>query len=290
MSTKYTGYTFSLLHADYVKLDKEWNYLNVISPYYRIYLIDEGEGYILTGKEKIKLEPGYIYIIPSFTLCSLRCSNLLGQYFIHFFEASGDGISLFENYRKVIKMKASDIDNINIKRLLELNPGRGINRSDNPIIYEKSAYYKSYQELNKSMSASVFFETQGILLQLLSRFLGAASFRNKLSDPIPSRILDSIRYIQLNLKEEITVCGLAKRANQNEDYYSRLFYKYTGQRPLPYLQEKRIERAQYLIATSNLSFTEIADLTGFESPSYFSRIFKKITHLTPGDYRKQKNL
>lgn len=290
MSKIFVRHNFSLLHVDHVKLNEKWNYPNVISPYFRIYYIDEGEGFITTRQEKIKLEQGYLYVVPSFTLCHLYCGQYLSQYFLHFFEESAEGISLFEYNRKVIKVQACDTDIVNFKRLLEINPGRGINRSDNPTVYEKNVYYKSYQELNKTVSDAVYFETQGIILQLISRFLNSNRFKSNNADPIPSKILDAIRYIQLNLHENLTVAHLARRANLNEDYFSRLFFRYTGQRPLTYLHEKRIERAQYLIATTSLPFTEVTEKTGFESLSYFAKIFKKVTSLTPGQYRQQNLL
>lgn len=286
MGKRLLGHNFSLLHVDHVKLNEKWNYSNVISPYFRIYYIDGGEGSVSTKQEKVKLEEGYLYIIPSFTLCHLSCDTYHSQYFLHFFEESADGISIFENNRKVIKVKASEIDVINFRRLLDINPGRGINRSDNPTIYENNVYYKSYQELNNTVSDAAFFETQGIILQLISRFFNSPGFTGKNADPIPSKILDSTRYIQLNLKENITVNYLADRANLHPDYFSRLFVKYTGQRPLTYLHEKRIERAQHLIATTALSFRAIAETTGFENLPHFSKIFKKVTSLTPGDYKK----
>lgn len=134
---------------------------------------------------------------------------------------------------------------------------------------------------------ATYMETQGIILQLLSRFLDSSSFNTKSSDPIPSKILESISYIQLNLKENLTVRILAKRANLHQDYFSRIFYQVTGERPLAYIHVKRIERAQYLIATTNLSYDEIAEETGFDYVPHFSKIFKKITSLTPGEYKKQ---
>jgi transcriptional regulator GlxA family with amidase domain len=103
---------------------------------------------------------------------------------------------------------------------------------------------------------------------------------------IHSKISDAINYIQTNLQQNITVAQLAKRANHNADYFSRLFYENTGERPLSYIQSKRIERAQLLLATTNLPFYEIASETGFENLSYFSRIFKSITGQTPGMYKK----
>jgi AraC-like DNA-binding protein len=286
MSTRLLRHIFSLLHVNYVKLNERWQYANVISPYFRIYYIDEGEGFVLSEHENVKLEQGYLYIIPSFTLCHLRCDNYLSQYFLHFFEESAAGISLFENNRKILKVAACETDIANFKRLLEINPGRGINRSDNPKVYEKNAYYRGYQELNNIVSDATYLETQGIILQLVSRFLSSNRFSPQHPDPIPSKILESISYIQLNLKKNLTVGALAKRANLHQDYFSRLFLQFTGERPLAYIHVKRIERAQYLIATTNLSYTQIAEETGFDNLPYFSKIFKKVTSLTPGEYKK----
>ncbi|HYC84381.1 MAG TPA: AraC family transcriptional regulator [Chryseosolibacter sp.] len=284
------GYNFSLLHIDYVKLNERWNYSNVISPYFRIYYIDDGEGFISIKQEKVKLEPGYLYIIPAFTLCHLFCKSYLSQYFLHFFEQSAEGMSMFDHNRKVIKVAAGNTDIANFKRLLEINPGRGLNRSDNPKDYETNAHYKTYQELNKTIGDAAYFETQGIILQLLSRFLNSSRFKRKNPEPIPSKILDAIRHIQVNLSENLTVNHLASRANLQQDYFSRLFLKYTGQRPLSYLHEKRIERAQYLIATTVASYAEIAEKTGFQDVAHFSKVFKKVTSLTPGEYKKQNAL
>lgn len=287
MRKRLLGHFFSLLNVDYVKLNSKWNYSNVISPYFRIYYIDKGEGFIYGTQEKTKLEQGYLYIIPSFTLCNLLCEDYLSQYFLHFFEESTEGISLFEYTRKIIKVKANPTDIANFARLLEINPGRSINRSDNPKVYEKNAYYRSYQELNSIVNDATYLETQGIILQFLSRFLSSNRFKPKNSDPIPSKILETISFIQLNLKEHLTVGDLAKRACLHQDYFSRLFYQFTGERPLAYIHVKRIERAQYLIATTNLSYIEIAEKTGFETLPHFSKIFKKITSLTPREYKRR---
>jgi AraC-like DNA-binding protein len=290
MDKRWLWHTFSLLHVDHVRLDEKWNYTHVVSPYFRIYYIDDGEGFIISAKERCRLEKGYLYIIPSFTLCHLYCDRYLSQHFLHFFEESPKGLSLFENNRKVIKVPAHDVDVINFKRLLEINPGRGINRSDDPKEYERNVYYKRYQELNSLVGDASLIETQGIIYQYISRFIGSDQFSAGDSQPLPSKILESISFIQQNLNTSLTVSILAKKANLHQDYFSRLFFRYTGERPLNYIHMKRIERAQYLIASTRLSYTQIAEDTGFETLPYFSKIFKKVTGLTPGEYRKRSEL
>lgn len=289
MSKNIFKYYFSLLHIDYVKLNHNWNFNNVISPYYRLYYIDEGMGSISNSSEKLILEPGYLYLIPSFTICNLNCEEYLSQYFIQFFEESPDGISLFNQNRRVIKLAATEMDVTLIKQMLQHNPGRGINRSDNPKVYEKENFYKEYRSLNDKMKMHQKFENQGIILQLISRFLNASDYKQNAPQTKPSKILDTMSYIQLHLSKNLTVAELAQRVNQNQDYFSKQFLLHTGQRPLNYIHEKKIERAQYLIATTNKSFLEIALDTGFSNLPHFSKIFKQIVSLTPGEYRNKND-
>lgn len=289
MSRRHLPHFFSLLHVNYVKLDRGWNFNNVISPYYRLYFIDEGHGTISGSQGNVSLESGYMYIVPSFTLCNLHCPDHLSQYFIHFFEESPDGISLFYNKRIPKRLLANEIDIALFKRILAINPGRGISQSQNPRIYEKNVYYHEYEELNNGQNVSVYLETQGILLQLLSRFLDTAGALDETGHLVPSKILDAIGHIQVNLHKNLTVAQLAKRANQHQDYFSRVFYQSTGIRPLAYIHEKRIERAQYLLATTEMSYEEVATAVGFDNLPHFSKVFKKVTSLTPGQYRQQRH-
>lgn len=279
--------TFSLLNVDYVKLTSKWNYQNVISPYYRIYYIDEGSGQISDQRNILQLEPGYFYIIPSFTLCNFSCSSHLGQYFVQFFEESADGVSLFARSRMVSKIEASPMDIHLFKRLLEINPGRGINRSDDPKVYEKNIFYKEYQELNNCQNIASYLETQGILIQLVGRFLHSQLHLGHPVSQAPVKMVETIGYILVNLHQELSVAVLASRANQHPDYFSRQFKIFTGERPVKYILDKRIERAQYLLATSRMTYSEIAIQVGFDSLSYFSKSFKKLTGMSPRAYKKQ---
>jgi AraC-like DNA-binding protein len=287
MVNRNLSYNFSLLNVDYVKLNSKWNYKNVISPYYRIYYIDEGEGSLSDAGYSLKLEAGYLYIVPSFTLCNLNCSDFLGQYFVQFFEDSIDGNSLFSNNRAIVKIRASEVDVLLFDRLLEINPGRGINRSDNPRIYEKDIFYKEYQELNNQQNICGYLETQGILMQLVARFLDPRLYKRPKHGPIPLKVAETLNYILVNLQQDLSVHHLASRVNQNIDYFSRQFRLHTGIRPLSYVNERRIERAQYLMATTRMPYSEIYPQIGFDNLSYFSKTFKKLTGLSPSTYRKK---
>ena len=172
-------------------------------------------------------------------------------------------------------------------RLLEINPGRGINRSDDPQIYEKDIYYKEYQQLNNEQNVGVYMETQGILLQLVSKFLRLQGPKHHDNTLIPQKIAETLNYIIVNLNKDLSVADLASRVNQNVDYFSRQFQLYTGARPVSYINERRVERAQYLMATSRMTFAQIGSEIGLEGISHFSKTFKKFTGMSPREYQKQ---
>ncbi|RDB07222.1 helix-turn-helix domain-containing protein [Runella aurantiaca] len=278
--------TFSLLNVDYVQLNKSWNYKHIISPFYRLYLIDEGHGTLSNTTQNVTLEGHFLYLIPSFTPCSYYCPSYLSQYYLHILEATSDEVSLFMSNRKIFKIPATSDDFRHFKRLITLNPERGLFKSTDPKEYEKRPIIQEFQELNNRVSLSAYVETQGIILQLLSRFIGTEDFRSDSETTLSYKVSETIRYIQHNLQTHLTVAFLAERVHQNTDYFSRIFKESTGERPATYIQLKRIERAQFLMITTDLTFNDIATETGFESLAYFSRTFKKVTGQTPSVYRK----
>ena len=277
---------FSLLHLGHVKLGREWNHSNVISPFYRLYFIDGGEGRLSDSTTEEVIEEGYLYLIPPYTLCQYKCDKFLDQFYLHFIEDYPFGESLFAACKKIFKIKAISRDKENFLRLLQLNPRRNLGRKINPIEYENEKTTQNALELNTVQAVSVQMETQGIILQMLSRFLSCNSFvPSKVQ--MPPVIANAMNYIHTHLDEPVKVSMLAGMANLNADYFSRLFRHHTGWQVLHYLQHKRIEKAQHLILTTTLSFEDISLAAGFDEIAYFSKIFKKITGTTPGQYRKQ---
>ena len=80
----------------------------------------------------------------------------------------------------------------------------------------------------------------------------------------------------------------------SKDYARRLFIRETGKTPTEYLSEKRIQYARQLIGMrktgSGTSIREIAALSGFDDPYYFSRVFRKITGKSPSEWRLDEDV
>ena len=94
-------------------------------------------------------------------------------------------------------------------------------------------------------------------------------------------------YINIHFRENITLDKLSSLTFLNKYYLSHEFKKYSGLSPIDYLLTKRLKEAKKLLATTDLSITQIANIVGFGTASYFSQYFKKTEGISPSLYRTE---
>ena len=92
-------------------------------------------------------------------------------------------------------------------------------------------------------------------------------------------------YINEHCTEDLNLDKIAKLAGFSKYHFTRLFKQITTTTFYKYLNLKRIEHAQKLLANPGISVTEVALNSGFSSLSAFIRMFKLINHCTPTEYR-----
>ena len=94
------------------------------------------------------------------------------------------------------------------------------------------------------------------------------------------------RYIDLHFKEALTLDQLAEEGHMNKYYLSHAFKREYGVSPINYMISRRIEESKYLLAETDLSMSQIAQLLGFSSLSYFSQAFRRTQGSSPMEYRQ----
>ncbi len=93
------------------------------------------------------------------------------------------------------------------------------------------------------------------------------------------------RYIHERYKEKLTLSDIADYLKISSGYLSTTFSRYMNQTVSDYIAEVKIEHAKELINSGRYLIYEIADQLGFESAYYFSKVFKKVTGMSPKDYK-----
>jgi len=96
----------------------------------------------------------------------------------------------------------------------------------------------------------------------------------------------TLDFISDNLERHISLGEIATQVGMSSFHFAREFKKATGLAPHQYLIHKRVERAKLLLAQSQLPIVEISLRTGFTNQSHFTRLFRKLTSITPAAFRE----
>ena len=106
------------------------------------------------------------------------------------------------------------------------------------------------------------------------------------TDTVMRRMILVTDHIRNNLTaDDLSQGAMAKLAGISKDYFSRIFRSVTGMNYSRWLNMIRLEKATELLADKQMTLTEIAMHSGFQSISSFNRVFHTEKGMSPGEYR-----
>jgi transcriptional regulator GlxA family with amidase domain len=103
-------------------------------------------------------------------------------------------------------------------------------------------------------------------------------------------VLDAQRWLSESFSVASPVEEMVKRSGLTKRTFKRRFSKATGYSPIVYVQNMRIEEAKRRLERTDEPIEEISWAVGYEDPAFFRRLFKRITQITPGAYRRKFRL
>ena len=147
-----------------------------------------------------------------------------------------------------------------------------------------------YENEVKSIGYEVFIKTE--IERLFANF-----FRYKSSLEIQTarqistnnrELLNNVvSYIEKHFASSITLEEISKHVSMNKSYFCRLIKKLTGRSVTEFLNIYRIKQAEILLKKTSYPISLVSQKVGFTNHSYFNRIFKQCTGITPLKFRKQ---
>lgn len=242
-----------------------------------VYCVD-GQGWFVINGQKSVLSPGQMMLIYPGEPHSYRGKT--EEWHVHIIGFSG-GCCL--EMLKVLNMHRSGLYHfrdpeifqncfekiVEIQKKIEAAPGegrrRGRNRGKNLFLAELSR----------------------LCYDFLLEMSGSAHFiKTSIPDPENETVKSLIAYMEEHYSEPVSLEDLSRHVNRSRSYISDLFKREMQQTVMQYLTCLRVSQARILlIEFPERRVWEIGRACGFESPSYFGKIFKRIVGVTPEEYR-----
>ncbi len=175
-------------------------------------------------------------------------------------------------------IKALRLDSINILRL-------NIDTLDiEQMLYRLCHEYTRQEPCYEQICSGLLITILGLISRsIFHSEIKQRKEKNELIEQIISEFYTS-------MQNPVIINELAKKFSISTNYLIREFKKSTGKTPAQYAIDMRIKKAEELLLFSNYTNAQISEFLGFSNYSYFSRLFKKHTGVTPNDYRAHKNM
>lgn len=243
------NHEFTLLQSDYTVCSEDWGMTDENALFYRMYYILGGEAYLKKGDQKIRLEPGFFYILPlmkPYTLWHIKEDPLQVLWF-H------------------IQIKMDFYIDLGIVKIIENTP-----------------MYYILQSLRSFMGQSRYQRETEQLFDIFLTLLNEDLPLQKTDHPAMKSVLD---YIDTHLADRITVRDLAAYVGMERSYFSRKFKATFQMSPNQYLYSARLNRAAIALA-KGATVSEACQIADYADEKSFSRAFHSYMDISPSTYRK----
>ena len=255
-------------------------------PEHQLTCLLKGEGTCFIGNYVGRFEPGHVYLIGRNVPHVFKCDR---SYYQPDAGLESESISLYLK-NETLGPQFFDIpEMVHVKRLME----KGLQG-----IRFYGSECRRITEMVQAIRQQEGFQRILTILSLLDRMadaeaiqlLSSIQYNRPSSESEHERINIIFDYLSRNFRNEISLATISSVAHMTPSSFCRYFKQRTGKVYSLFVNEMRVEYAGRRIATGAENLGLIAAESGFNSISYFNRQFKRITRLTPMDYRKKYGL
>lgn len=252
------------LEKGHLRVWPDWRDIDYVPGYNKFYLIQGGEGLLVIDGARYYPKPGQMFLMPQGVKQSYTAinENTFTKYWCHFTARVGD-MNLFD----IIKLPYFiDIEDMDVPESL----------------------FKQLIDSEDSLELTAALRSKAAMLGLISYYL-----ENARVDEVNISSADSMEklnavldYIDCSLSENISVEKLAQIVHLHPNYFIKVFRRHLGSSPINYINHRRIDKAKFIIETTDDTLASIADRIGIGDVYYLSKLFKEYTGFSPSEYRK----
>lgn len=242
-----------------------------ISPHrhkqHEIGLVRLGECIIQAGKELHRLRSGDVFFFPSGVPHGFSTNSTSGVAFV---------VVQFPELEKDLLRRLRNSPPVGRFSLFEL---------------EVSLFLDICHKLQREVAGNLPFaevQCRALLSELFVLLLRSASRRvGSYVSPRQGRIVEkALQVIHHQYQDDIRIQDLAREVGLSPQHFRELFKQYVGVSPKRYLMTLRLQKSKCMLLHSEYSVTDVASRLGFGSIQQFSKVFRKLTGLSPTEWRR----
>ncbi|MDF2868593.1 MAG: hypothetical protein K0R05_168 [Anaerocolumna sp.] len=141
--------------------------------------------------------------------------------------------------------------------------------------------------VNQKKLASAEVLTSNLIVNILTEILIQKNSHNAVSILIPEYVKETMKYIDKNFTENLSLEMLAAKVNLSKFYLAKEFKYHAGITVNEYIISARLSYAKELLKYSDYTINEITYITGMNHVSHFIHLFKERENMTPLQFRKE---
>ena len=268
----------------YYEFDKNFSFEGEKHDFWEMVYIDKGMVEIKREDKKEIFSQGEIIFHKPNEFHSIKAVDSSPNFFVVSFVCTSPAIQYFENFSTLLNKK--------------LQPFIASIIRESELTYSIPKNDPSLKKLEKKESAIIGGEQLiKTSLEQLFIYLIRDITKSEKSDLVPTTesmdnhlIVSAKEYIKTNLDKPFHVLNLCKTLGYSKSYISKIFKLQTGMSLANYAIQQKIIVAKEYIRSNNYNFSQISDRLAFDNPQYFSRVFKRVTNMTPTEFKQTLNV
>lgn len=263
----------------YYEFDKSFVFAGERHDFWEMVYVDRGRVRVKRDEEELVLSQGEIIFHKPNEFHSIRAEDSSPNFFVVSFDTASAAMKHFEGYHRVLdKTLAPFISSV----IREAEATYEIPKNDPDLTHlsRKENAPVGGEQLIKTYLEQLLV----LLLRGMTREAGTSIFPSK--ERLEGHLVVSMKkMIEERAADSFRVGELCSALGYSESYLCRLFREQTGETVAAYAVRVRIGRAKEMIRDGRYNFSQISDALGFDNPQYFSRVFKRVTHMTPSEFK-----
>ena len=272
-----------IVTVHYYEFDKNFVFNGESHDFWEIVYIDKGRVQVRCDKENLVLSQGEIVFHKPNEFHSIKALDSAPNFFVVSFVCNSPLMIYLEKYHTVLNKTLRGF----ISSIIEEAESTYVIPKNDPtlkkLIKKETASIGGEQLIKTYLEQFLIF-----LIRNIVKKEEPSLFPNK--ESMETHLISTAkRLLEEKAEEPFRVNDLCIALGYSKSYLSNLFHEQTGETIASFAIRQKIKRAKQLIRDENLNFAQISDKLSFDNPQYFSRVFKRVTNMTPTEFKTSLN-